>query len=81
MKNKMIAKPMTLMREEFLQNMVDLCNNSGLPFFVIESTMIDLLKDIHTASQKQSESDKAEYYKELAKLQSSSEKVGENDGN
>lgn len=70
--NKIVTKPITLIKEEFLQNMVDLCNNSGLPFFVIEYTINDLLKDIHVASQKQHESDRAKYNEELSKLKSQS---------
>jgi len=78
---KMIAKPMTLIREEFLQNIINLCNNSGLPFFVIESVIDDLLKDIHIASQKQLEFDRAKYNEELLRLKSQHSSIKDGDNN
>ena len=62
-------KPITIARDEFIQNAVDLCNNSGLPFFVIEDVLTDLLKDIHTASLQQLEADKKRYEAQLAKVE------------
>jgi len=68
--NEVVAKPMTLLREEFVENLIKACNNSGLPFFVVESIVKDLLSDIRTASQKQLESDNAKYNEALLKMQS-----------
>lgn len=67
-----IVKPITLVKEEFLSNLVDLCNNSGLPFFIIESILKDFVQEVHVASQKQLETDRVQYEKALkeAKAQS-----------
>ena len=74
-----IVKPLTLLREDFVQNLAKLCNNSGLPFFVIESVLDSFIKEVHTASKKQYESDKTKYNQELLKLQSQDTPV-EKDG-
>lgn len=63
--NKNIGKPITLVKEEFLTNLVDLCNNSGLPFFIIESVLKDFVQEVHVASQKQLEADRVQYNKAL----------------
>ena len=68
--NNNISKPLTLVKEEFLNNLVVLCNNSELPFFIIEGVLKDLLQDIHVASQKQFEADKINYTKMLKEQQS-----------
>lgn len=54
-------KPITLLREEFINNVVDLCNNSGLPLFVVEDVIKSLLSEIHSASMQQLEEDKKRY--------------------
>ena len=60
-------KPITLMREDFINNIVDTCNNSGLPFFMIEDIMKDLIQKIHLAAQQQLEEDRKRYNKESTK--------------
>lgn len=59
--NEQFTKPITLVREDFIQNLVDLCNNSGLPFFMIEDIMKDLIQKIHLAAQQQLEEDRKKY--------------------
>lgn len=70
--NKNIGKPITLVKEEFVNNLVDLCNNSGLPFFIIESTLKDFVQEVHIASQKQLEADKVQYEAALNELKAQS---------
>lgn len=66
-----ITKPITLMREEFANQIVILCNESGLPYFCIESILKDVIQEVHQASIKQYESDKIRYENELkAKIES-----------
>ena len=60
-------KPITLIREDFIQDMVSLCNNSGLPFFVIEDIIKNLLREIHEASEQQLAADKQKYEEENKK--------------
>lgn len=65
-----IVKPATLLKEDFLNNLVNLCNSSGLPFFVVEYILKDFLLEIHNVSQRQLESDKVKYDDEIKKGQS-----------
>lgn len=60
-------KPITLIREEFIENIVNLCNDSGLPFFIIEDVLKGLIQDTHVASQQQLEADKKRYQEQLEK--------------
>ena len=69
MNTNTIVKPATLLKEDFVQNLIELCNNSGLPFFIVESIMRDILQEIHMASQRQLDADRVKYEQEL-KMQS-----------
>lgn len=55
------GKPITIVRQEFLDNLVLLCNNSGLPFFCIEDALKDFMQKIHLAAIQQYEKDKQDY--------------------
>lgn len=78
-KPELIKKPITLLKEDFVNNLINLCNNSDLPFFIIESVISNLLKDIHIASEKQLESDRIKYNKELSELQLQSSSTEDGD--
>jgi hypothetical protein len=54
-------KPITILREDFINGMIELCNNSGLPFFIIEDVLKGMLQEAHNASVKQLEDDKKRY--------------------
>ena len=54
-------KPITLIRDEFIRNIVELCNNSELPLFVVEDVLKSLVQEIHVASLQQLEADKKQY--------------------
>lgn len=60
-----INKPLTIARQEFLDNVIDLCNNSNLPYFCMEGILKDVISEIHQASVKQYEMDKTNYEAEL----------------
>ena len=62
---KNIMKPITLLREDFANKLIDLCNDSNLPYFCVESILKDVIKEVHQASVKQYESDKIRYENEL----------------
>ena len=68
--NNQLIKPITLEREELMNNFAELINNSSLPFFVIEDILKNFLKEIHIASQHQIEVDKQKYNQGLLKFQS-----------
>ena len=79
-KKTTLTKPLTLVREDFLMELVSLCNNySELPFFIIENILKDFLQEVHLASQQQLEADRNNYKRELLKLQSQPEIKSEED--
>ena len=66
--NNKITKPITLLRNEFIASIVALCNDSGLPFFVIEDILKNLTQEVHAAAQQQLKDD-AERYQKLLQTQ------------
>lgn len=56
-------KPITILADEYKNKQVDLINNSGLPFFIVESILRDCLREVQIASQRQLEMDKKKYNK------------------
>ena len=60
-------KPITLVRDEFINNIVDLCNDSGLPFFVVEDVLKNLIQEIHMAAKQQLIEDKKAYSDQMNK--------------
>lgn len=61
MRENNIVKPATLLKEDFLRSLIDLCNNSGLPLFVVEYILKDVYLEVKTLAQKQYEADLAKY--------------------
>ena len=62
---KTINKPVMMLREEFITNMSNLINNSGLPLFIVEPIVRDMLMEINVAVKKQYEMEKAQYEQAL----------------
>lgn len=58
-------KPITVVYEEFKQNLANLINNSGLPAFVIEPILQNYLNETRIAMNKQYQIDKDKYEKTL----------------
>lgn len=56
-----VMKPTTLLKEDFTQSLIDLCNNSGLPFFIMEYILKDVYLEVKTLAKKQYESDLMKY--------------------
>jgi hypothetical protein len=63
--DKNIVKPVTLIRQEFVDTLVEEINNCQLPMFVIEPILQDLLDQVKVAVQKQYEADKSQYEAQL----------------
>lgn len=61
-------KPTSVMRMEFITSMADLINNSGLPPFVMEPIVKDMLLEIQAATKKQYEYDKEQYEQAIASV-------------
>lgn len=64
MDDKMM-KPMSLVRQEFIEKLVDDINTCQLPMFVVEPILEDLLKMVRTAAQEQYKNEKAQYEAQL----------------
>lgn len=62
-----ISKPITLVREDFISNLSNAINESQLPAFIVESILKDFLNEVHIASQRQLEADRAKYQEMIAK--------------
>lgn len=54
-------KPITIIYEEFKQELADVINNSTLPAFVIENVLQNYLAETRMAARKQYEKDKLTY--------------------
>lgn len=59
--NEKIQKPITIVRQEFIDTISNNVNNCGLPLFVIEPILRDLYLEVKSLSYKQYEAEKAEY--------------------
>lgn len=60
-----ITKPITVVRQEFIERLVDDINSCNLPMFVIEPILQDMLNMVRSAAQKQYEAEKAQYEAQL----------------
>lgn len=59
-----LNKPITIVRAEFISNLVKLINETALPAFVMESILKDICLEVKGIAQKQYELD-VEKYEEL----------------
>ena len=60
-------KPITLLREEFIENIQYLCNSSGLPYFVISDILKWLIPQVDEVARREAERDRALLKEEEAK--------------
>lgn len=72
-----IPKPITVARAEFISSMTSLINNSGLPPFIIEPILKDMLYDVRIMAQKQLEQDTASYHEMLAAVERDEPQCGD----
>ena len=63
--NETIVKPISVVRQEFIEQLIDDVNNCQLPMFVVEPILEDLLKMVRTAAQEQYKTEKAQYEAQL----------------
>lgn len=57
-------KPITVAREEFIEALVKLVNESGLPMFAVEDVLKNITSEVKMAAQQQYEADKKRYEEE-----------------
>ena len=58
--------PITIVCEDFKNELANLINNSGLPAFIIELILKDYLNETRIVAQKQYLFDKTQYEKEFS---------------
>lgn len=61
-----IKKPLSVVRQEFIEKIVEEINTCGLPLFVVEPILKDLLNEVSAAVKRQYETEKAQYEQALA---------------
>ena len=65
--NEKVTKPMSVARQEFIDQLVNDVNNCSLPLFVVEPILQDILNAVKSAAQQQYETEKAQYEQQLQK--------------
>ena len=63
----MIEKPMIIKKQEFMENVVNLVNQSGLPHFVMEPILQNILNAVHMGIEQEYQNAKSEYEAALKK--------------
>lgn len=64
--NENIVKPVSLVRRELIDKLVEVINESQLPMFVVTPILENLLNEVKAVEQKEYETDKAQYEAQLA---------------
>lgn len=59
-------KPITLVREEFMSGVVRLSGESGLPLFIVEDCLRQLLNGVSELARQQLEEDRQAYMQAMA---------------
>lgn len=54
-------KPITIIKEEFTNGIINTINSSQLPLFIVEYVLKDILNEVHIAVIKQLQEDKESY--------------------
>lgn len=60
-----MRKPLIIARNEFMQQLIQAANDSGLPFVVMEYVVRDFYDEVRNTASKQYENEKEEYEKLL----------------
>lgn len=60
-----VNKPMSIVKDEFIENLVNLINGNNLPLFVTESILKDLLAEVSVAVKEQAKIERENYEKML----------------
>lgn len=71
--NEKLIKPMSVIRQEFIEHLVDDINNCQLPLFVVEPILQDMLNLVKSAAKQQYETEKAQYEQQLYATNSNKE--------
>lgn len=69
-----MRKPLVIARNEFLQNLIQAANDSGLPFVIMEYVVRDFYDEVRKSASQQYENEKKEYDNLLVQYAEFSEK-------
>ena len=58
-------KPLTLIREDFMSSVVRLINESGLPLFIVEDSLRQLINGVSELARQQLETDRQAYQQSM----------------
>lgn len=56
-----VNKPMSVVRDELIDNIVDAINNSGLPLYIIEPILKDMFIEVSEGAKRQIAIEKTQY--------------------
>lgn len=65
-----VTKPMSMVKQEFIEQIINDINNCKLPLFVIEYILQDILNTVRSTAQQQTELERAQYEQQLLKASS-----------
>ena len=68
-----VQKPITVARQDFMEQLVTLCNISELPLFVISEVLNSIDSQLQPLIKQQLDSDRAEYEKRLMESEEQNE--------
>lgn len=74
MDDNKIQKPISMVKQEFSEKIVDMINHSGLPIYLVEYILKDIMNGVHAASMQQLESDTRAYQEQIEKLKAENKK-------
>lgn len=63
-----MQKPITVIEYEFENNLIDLINGSGLPMFIVESVLKDIILSVKSKADEQLRKDLEDYRSYLLKV-------------
>lgn len=70
---KIIEKPVIMVRQEFIDTLTNDINNCKLPLFIIEPILKDVYLEVKSLLQKQYEAEKAQYENKVQEYNKDSE--------
>ena len=59
--NEKVTKPLSMVKQEFIEQVVNDINNCALPLFVVEYILQDILNTVKSTVRQQAEMEKAQY--------------------
>ena len=71
--SKTVQKPIMLLREEFIRGLSDLVGNSGMPLFIVEPILRDVLNEVNMELRKQYKLEMAQYEESLRNINKNGE--------